>query len=88
MNSRPSTSSNRKSHTDQPRTRPLNDVQRCSSSTTNGRTFSMASSAMEDWDLPDMNQHTAAEQTENWDDDFEVETLNNSPRKPTLSTPQ
>jgi len=88
VNSRPSTSSNRKSHTDQLRTRPPNDVQRRSSSTTNGRTFSMASSAMEDWDLPDTNQHTAAEQTENWDDDFEVETRNNSPRKPKLSTPQ
>ena len=88
VNSRPSTSSNRKSHTDRPRTRPSNDVQRRSSSTTNGRTFSMASSAMEDWDLPDTNQHVAAEQTENWDDDFEVETRTNSPRKPKLATPQ
>ena len=40
---------------------------------------------MEDWDLSDTydtNHHhpsTTAEQTENWDDDFEVETRNNSP---------
>ena len=49
---------------------------------------------MEDWDLPetpDTDHHptgTAAEHTENWDDDFEVETRNNSPRKPKLSTPR
>jgi hypothetical protein len=47
---------------------------------------------MGDWDLPetpDTNHHptrTVAEHTENWDDDFEVETRNNSPRKPKLST--
>ena len=47
---------------------------------------------MEDWDLPDTldtNHHpTTAEHTENWDDDFEVETRNNSPRKPKVSTPR
>ena len=51
---------------------------------------------MEDWDLPDThdtNRHrhrpsTTAEQTENWDDDCEVETRNDSPRKPKLSTPR
>ena len=31
---------------------------------------------------------TMAEQTEDWDDDFEAETSNNSPRKPKLSTPR
>jgi serine/arginine repetitive matrix protein 2 len=93
-NGRPSTSSNRKSHSNQPRRRPSNDTQRRASSATNGRTFSMASSTMEDWDLPETpetNHHptsTTAEHTENWDDDFEVETRNNSPRKPKLSTPR
>ena len=50
---------------------------------------------MEDWDLPDThdnnnnnNPSTTAEQTENWDDDCEVETRNNLPRKPKLSTPR
>ena len=50
---------------------------------------------MEDWDLPDTNPpvnstaivpETAT--TENWDDDFAVETRNNSPRKPDLSSPR
>jgi len=43
---------------------------------------------MEDWDLPNTNQHPAAEQTEIWDDNFEAETRNNSPRNPKLSTLQ
>jgi hypothetical protein len=66
-----------------PRTIP-NAVQR-SSSTTNGpdRTFSMASSTMQDWDLPDApntnHLRTTSEHTENWDDDFEVETRNRNP---------
>lgn len=57
-------------------------------------TCSMASSGMEDWDLRDAHDtnhyhtSTTAEQTENWDDDFKVETRNNSPRKSRLSTPR
>jgi hypothetical protein len=83
-----------KGHTSQPRTRPSNDTQCRPSSTTNGRIFSMASSTMEDRDspeTPDTNHHptsTAAEHTEKWDDDFEIETRNNSPRRPRLSTPR
>ena len=50
---RPSMGSNEKIHTSQPCTRPSNDAQRRPSSTSNGRTFSMASSAMEDGDLPE-----------------------------------
>ncbi|KIM35749.1 hypothetical protein M413DRAFT_325892 [Hebeloma cylindrosporum] len=85
---RPSTSSNRKDQNTSTRTRPSNDnnnqQRRPSGTATNGRTFSMASSTMEDWDLPDTHDTPAATtgQTENWDDDFEVETRNNSPRKP------
>jgi hypothetical protein len=49
---------------------------------------------MENWDIldtHDTNRHhpsTMAKQTENWDDDFEAETQNNSLRKPKFSTPR
>ena len=40
------------------------------------------------FDTPEANRHpsTTAEDTENWDDDFELETQNKSPRKQRLST--
>jgi hypothetical protein len=93
-----STSSNGKSRTDQPRTRPRppsNDTQHHPPSNTGTRTVSMTSSTMEDWDLPDTNPpvnltaivpETAT--TENWDDDFTVETRKNPPQKADLSGPR
>jgi hypothetical protein len=48
----------------------------------------MTSSMMDDWDLPDTLDTKELERKENWDDDFEVETRNNSPRKPKASTPR
>ena len=76
---------NRNSHTKKLCTQPSNDTRRRLSFITNAFTFSMASSAMEDWDLPithDTNQHAVGEQTENQEDDFEVERRNYLPQKP------
>ena len=62
-NGRLSTSSNKKSHTSQPPTRPSNATQCRPSSTSNGGIFSMASNTMEDRFLPetpDTNHHQLA----------------------------
>lgn len=90
-NGKPSTSRIRNGHTNHLCTRPSKDTQHRPSSTGNGRTFSTASSTMEDWNLPDTldtNHPTTTEQTENLDDGFEVETRNNSLRKLQVSTPR